>query len=900
MAGKKQLDLTAQVIESSKERGQKAPKDKEKKKAEDKVSYYRKPEGMDMEQWQIALRRQFVTENDFKIENVGSELVFSDYAVVNPTTKNTYKVALRSKDIGHNFCDCYDFKVSRLGTCKHIEAVFLYVAKKRLKKHLKQPVARTYSSVYVDYLRKRSIRLRIGTESREDFTTLAKNYFDEKGVITASGLARFDVFLQKARALSADFRCYDDALESIIAQREHQRHINKIEAMSDDERELFLKDLVKADMFPYQKAGVLFAYQHGRVILGDEMGLGKTLQAIAAAELLRRERGISRVLILSPTSLKYQWKTEIEKFTGADSLVIEGLAPLRARLHRTDDTFYKIASYHSVLFDWEAIQGGEYDLLILDEAQRIKNWRTKIAQSVRRIQTRHVLVLTGTPIENNLEELYGLAQFVDPFAMGPRHIFFPRYQRTDENGKVIGYDNLGEIRHLLADRLIRRVKKDVLKQLPKRTDKHLIVPMTKPQSDMHRDFADQVAKLVLKWQRMHFLDEQDRQKLLKNLNMMRMVCDSTYIVDQQTNFQTKIDETRNLLEEILEMDGEKVVIFSQWARMTYLVSRELDEMGVDYRYLHGEVPGKNRGALYTDFNAKPEVRVFLSTDAGGVGLNLQAAAWLINLDIPWNPGVLEQRIGRIYRLGQEKPVNIINLVSQGTIEQNLLGVLQFKKSMAAGVLDDGEDSIFLGDSKFKQFMASVEQITRDTASDGIMATIEPDEVEAPAESMSEGGNERMNESVEANQTTEGTEGTELHGGAKQGGQRSSGNQTTEGTELHGGAKQGKQRSSANQTTEDTEDTELHGGAKQGEPTREPAVAARPASGAELIQQGFNFFSQLSATLSDREATTRLVNSIVEKDEKTGQTFVKLPVENTAAVEGALNLLSGLLQAFGQK
>ncbi len=821
-----------------------------KKKKKKEIPYHRRPEGMAMEKWQIALRKQFVHDNDFSIEKVSPETVYADYLVSNPTSRNTYKVALRSPDHrGHNFCNCYDFRVSRLGTCKHIEAVFRLVSKKRLRKNLKIQEERSYSSVYLDYRSGKQIRLRIGTEHMDEFADLSLDYFDDRFCLTEKGFAQFEVFLQKARSISENFRCYDDALEHILEQREHQRRVQKVEKMNAEERKTWLSGLVKAEMFPYQAQGVLFAYQHGRAIIGDEMGLGKTVQAIAATELLRREMGISKVLILAPTSLKYQWKTELEKFAGQEAKVVDGNATLRHREHREGEAVYKIASYHSALFDSAAMEDAGYDLIILDEAQRIKNWRTKIAQSVRRIPSRYVFVLTGTPIENNLEELYGLVQFVDPFALGPRHVFFPRYQTTDDNGRVIGYENLGEIRQLLAQRLVRRTKKEVLKQLPKRTDKNLVVPMTQPQREMHREFADQVAKLVIKWQRMKFLDELDRQKLLKNLNLMRMVCDSTYIVDQSTNYQTKVDELRNILSEILEIEGEKVVVFSQWMRMNDLVAKELDDMGVGYRYLHGQVPGKNRGALYTEFNEDPEVRVFLSTDAGGVGLNLQSAAWLVNLDIPWNPGVLEQRIGRIHRLGQEKPVNIINLVAQESIEHNLLGVIQFKKSMAAGVLDDGEDTIFMGDSKFKQFMASVEVITRDTVSG--MASVSPDEMEEPTMPSQRDDDDFAPDASPAPPSP---------------------SPEPEADDLRDDL--------------DIPDEKI--------PQPSPANGTPEA----LVQNGLQFFSQLARTLSDPQATERLVKSIVQKDEKTGQTFVKLPVENEQAVEGMLNLLGGLFKAMG--
>lgn len=830
----------------------KTTKKKTSKSKKQEVSYHKQPAGMTTERWQAELRRQFAAANPFQVEKISAETVFADYEVTNPASRNTYKVALRSVKPEANFCSCYDFKINGLGTCKHIEAVFQYISKKRLKKHLKTAEPRDYSSVYVDYQDHRAIRLRIGTEAETELISLAVDYFDDDLCLTDEGLAHFDAFLLQAKALAPSFRCYEDALERVLELREYQRRARKIEALSKTKCTDFLNGLLKFPLFPYQEEGTLFAYKNGRSIIGDEMGLGKTMQAIALAELIQREHHIEKVLILVPTSLKYQWKTEIEKFTGReDIMVIEGNALTRKAQYRQAGPFYKIAGYHAALYDWAEMDEAGFDLIILDEAQRIKNWRTKIAQSVRRIQSRHIVVLTGTPIENNLEELYGLTQFVDPFALGARHDFFKRYQITSENGRIIGYQNLNEIRQILADRLIRRTKKEVLSQLPPRTDRNLVIPMTKEQTIMHREYADQVAKLVAKWQRFSYLDEQDRKNLLKFLNMMRMVCDSTYIVDPQTNFQTKVDELRNILSDILEIEGEKVVVFSQWARMTNLVARALEEMGVNYRHLHGEVASKDRGALYTDFNQDPEVRVFLSTDAGGVGLNLQSAAWLISLDVPWNPGVLEQRIGRIYRFGQDKPVNIINLISQGTIEHNLLGVLQFKKSMAAGVLDAGDDCIFLGDDKFKKFMESVEMITRDT--------------QVPAGSENEA---RADDPTDLPDASALPEPLLIPAEAQ-----------PETTDMEPELPEPR-RQKTGAPKADTDQTQ----------ERQPQT---------LVQEGINFFGRLASTLNDREATARLVEQIVEKDEKTGQTYVKLPVESEAVVKDVFQLLGNLFKNMGQ-
>ena len=343
-------------------------------------------------------------------------------------------------------------------------------------------------------------------------------------------------------------------------------------------------------------------------------------------------------------------------------------------------------------------------------------------------------MLTGTPLENKLEELYSVIQFVNPYKLGPFYRFLDRHQIKDDKGKVVGYRDLNAIGDMLSDIMIRRQRSEVLKQLPERIDKILFVPMTAEQHRVHEELANIAARIVSKWRRFGHLSEQERQRLLILLNQMRMVCDSTFILDQESRHDTKVEEAVNIIEEVIDEGEEKLVIFSQWERMTRLVAKELDERSIGYEYLHGGIPGNKRGALFDGFRENPEKRVFLSTDAGGVGLNLQAGSVVINLDIPWNPAVLEQRIGRVYRLGQQRNVTVINMVSAQTIEHRMLSVLKFKSSMAAGILDGGDDVIFLGESRFKKFMETVDELVVSPAEgSGSSGAIEESTGESPEE-----------------------------------------------------------------------------------------------------------------------------------------------------------------------
>lgn len=228
--------------------------------------------------------------------------------------------------------------------------------------------------------------------------------------------------------------------------------------------------------------------------------------------------------------------------------------------------------------------------------------------------------------------------------------------------------------------MMRRKKEEVLKQLPERIDKNFFVPMPKEQRAIHDENYDIVAKLVAKWRRYKFLCEADQRRLQIALNYMRMAADNTYLVDKKTIHGPKIEELEIILKEIIIEGGEKAVIFSQWLRMTELVEHVLKRNGIGYVHLNGNIPSKQRAGLMSQFMENPECKVFLSTDAGGVGLNLQSGSTVINMDIPWNPAVLEQRIGRVHRLGQQKTVRVINFVTVSSIEERMLDLLKFKKS----------------------------------------------------------------------------------------------------------------------------------------------------------------------------------------------------------------------------
>ncbi len=610
-----------------------------------------------------------------------------------------YRVHIRALHRRANYCTCPDFATNQLGTCKHVEAVLHRIRKRRDFKRIKDlPPPSPY--VYLDWEAADApvIRLHRPAGIETDLAALLDEYFDAAGAFQRrlpEDLLRF-ADLASGRN---DLDLGEDALD-------HARHLAETSARQARAQDLGERiratggrlPQVSARLYPYQVDGVAFLAGNGRALLADDMGLGKTLQAIAAATWLREQSEAERVLIVCPASLKQQWAREIRKFTGQETQVVQGPAAARAAQYRRGSGFFVI-NYELVLRDVAHINETlRPDLLILDEAQRIKNWRTKIASAVKRIPSRYAFVLSGTPLENRLEDLYSLMQVVDQKVLGPLWRYLVDFHVTDERGKVLGYRNLSELRRRLAPVMLRRDRRLVRDQLPERTEQRLDVELTPIQRGLHDDAVTNAGRLA-QIARKRPLTPSEQNRLLAALQQARMACNAAGLVDKETEGSPKLDELESILEELCVQSGLKAVVFSQWEQMTRMVEKRLRRMGLGCVRLHGGVPSSSRGELIDRFHNDDAIQVFISTDAGGVGLNLQCASVLVNLDIPWNPAVLDQRIARVHRLGQTEKVQILLLVASNSYEERVLSLVQGKRNLFDNVVDAESTEDVVGVSK---------------------------------------------------------------------------------------------------------------------------------------------------------------------------------------------------------
>src|SRR5882672_7553181 len=289
---------------------------------EPKLSRTHAPADLSPVDWQRGLRRQFGREQEFGLENLGSEPFFSEFRISNPVSKSSYRVAIRGLGPGGNFCSCPDYATSELGTCKHLEFTLARLEKKR---GARTAFARGYQPAFSElYLRndgKRRVHFRAGTDCPPAVSEAAAGLFDAEhnGMLPEERLGELEPFMAMVSKCGHELRSYDDALDFVAGRRDADRRASKLEQLfprgAADSK---LLALLKVPLYPYQAEGAMFAVRVGRALIGDDMGLGKTIQAIAATEILARHFGVSKVLVICPTSLKYQWQSEMMRFSGRE------------------------------------------------------------------------------------------------------------------------------------------------------------------------------------------------------------------------------------------------------------------------------------------------------------------------------------------------------------------------------------------------------------------------------------------------------------------------------------------------------------------------------------------------------------------------------------------------------
>ena len=636
----------------------------------------------------IEDRKKRARHEEFKV-SLG-EMYKGEHLLETPKGKK-YAVTFHDPETGAGHCSCPDFDTNRLDICKHMIFLGDHIRKRDDFENRIRIERFPFVDIYWDSAKglPRMFCERPEKELEQIQGTL-NEYFDHDGYFYRDRLEQFPTFLAR---LNGNKRVR--VQEPVLRRLDDYLHENQLQELS--ETEFPSLGMIRTELYPYQKEGVKFGLFKRAVLIGDEMGLGKTIQAIALAILKKETFGYSKVLVVTLASLKEQWKREIERFSGERAEVIAGNPGQRREGYKTDALF-KITNYEAVLRDGRILAEFSPDVVVLDEAQRIKNFETKTADSVKAIPRKHSLVLTGTPLENKLEDVYSIVQFLDPNLLAPLWKFAADHflLSRSKKGRILGYTNLDLLHEKIKPIVIRRRKEEVLSELPDEVVNNYYLELSPEQVEYHSSYAAALMPILNK----KYLTPMDIRRMQELLLLMRRVCDSTYLIDRQTNVSPKLKELESILEELVVENKRKTVIFSEWTTMTFLIAKHLSKAGIDYVELSGKVPVKKRQALIDEFTNNPDCKVFLSTDAGGTGLNLQAADCVVNFELPWNPAKLNQRVGRVNRIGQaSKCVNVVNLISKDSIEEKIMAGLQMKTDLFKGVFDGGEDTVMFSREK---------------------------------------------------------------------------------------------------------------------------------------------------------------------------------------------------------
>lgn len=509
-------------------------------------------------------------------------------------------------------------------------------------------------------------------------------------MLTEQQLASGHISLPKFRALYLDAQLRDDESVPVTKSREFRELIRNMRTVEDSDFEI--PERYTKILREYQKKGYLWLetlYSNGfGGILADDMGLGKTLQVIVFlyAHYVDKKESSGNALIICPASLVYNWAQECQQFAPElPVFTVAGTATERKSLLASASDgkgHIFITSYDLLRRDIDLYQSISFDYQIIDEAQFIKNASTKAAQAVKQIDSRFRLALTGTPVENRLGELWSIFDYLMPgylfsYSRFREELELPIMQQNDENA-------LHRIQKMIAPFILRRLKKDVLKDLPDKLEKNMFAPMEGEQKELYQAHVQRLQLLLSKQSPEEF--NHSKLQILSELTRLRQLCcDPSLLYENYTSGSAKLDLCIDLIKNAAE-SGHKLLVFSQFTTMLDCIADKLKQTDLPFFLLTGSTSKQERMRLVTEFN-QDETPVFLiSLKAGGTGLNLTAADIVIHYDPWWNTAVQNQATDRAHRIGQKNRVLVYKLIAKNSIEENIIKLQEQKAELAEQIL----------------------------------------------------------------------------------------------------------------------------------------------------------------------------------------------------------------------
>ena len=578
-------------------------------------------------------------------------------------------------------CSCNDFLFQKLNTCLHIQAVA------RLKSENQE---------FNDLLKQRKDNPSLWLDS-SNYSLVAVGDWTDK-LLSEFGLTKTEYSIYDRTVEIEDIEKFQNNTNANvrIVKSVKPNYVNKLLQVKHSEltkqwiSSLNQKDLspTRKTLYSFQEGGVKHLVSGKRVILADDMGLGKTITAISACSLLRNNGSVNgTTLIVCPASLKHQWVNEIKSSTDDSVSVFYNSSDVIQYFTNPVDVDYIVVNYELVQRNSDLFESGYFDVIILDEAQRVRNFETKTWKSISKLKSEYLFVLSGTIIENKINDLFSIMRFINQDVLGPEWEFNFSHMRYSPTGKLLNVINLGSLREKLKPFVLRRTKDQVAKDLPEFIAMTRYVAMTSEQANLESYYREQAIRIMAQGSARE-LTFAERQMINACLLKARQACNAVKLCkkDSVTVGSPKINELEEIITEIIT-ENKKVIVFSEWVEMLELVASRLKELNYEYLMLHGGIPNKKREAIVDSFMNDESKKIFLSSDAGGVGLNLQAASYVIHLDLPWNPAKVDQRNGRAHRIKQTQKVTAIYLTSETGIERGIEGMYSQKRDARVASLD---------------------------------------------------------------------------------------------------------------------------------------------------------------------------------------------------------------------
>jgi len=526
--------------------------------------------------------------------------------------------------------------------------------------------------------------------------------------------------------------------DDIEQQRAKENRLDVIKNAYDKNLSVGLKiSGMKQSLYSFQKLGVAFALENNDgVLIGDHMGLGKTIQAIATACYKKHKDKTSECLVITPASLKWNWPLEIEKFTNEKYVVIDGSSKNRVDqwlgkyVCRQNDRgnveyveskqkpFFYVVNFALVVEDLfggkkytikkddteeqierkikimekaqdrakqlKEARSKNWGCVIIDEIHMLKSHKARRTQEIKKLKSQFRIGLSGTPLDGRLEELHSVMDFVKPGLFESKYNFLLKHATFDFWGKITGYKDIATVRQRIKPFFIRRLKEDVLKELPDKIYENRYVVLSNQEKKIYKQLAN----------REHDLTK--NEEAIVAAIRCKQFCDFPELAGvSKIKQNSKMQEFLDVVHEIVIVNGQKVLIFSQYAQMNEIIKKELDKMGIKYYYIWSKTDKKERATIQEKFNNDDSLDAIIGTDAMSMGLNLTAATYVINYDDAWSPSTMSQREDRTHRIKQKNVVTVVNFVCKDTIEERIRSVLYGKSSLSSKVLGDDTDEVVL-------------------------------------------------------------------------------------------------------------------------------------------------------------------------------------------------------------